>query len=206
MIVTVEYRTTGAPPPTWFIDEMMARVDCPYYVGLLSAAALYGAAHHQPQEFQVVAAQQLRPASAGRTRIRFFAKRGAAATPTRTMNTPAGIVRVSTPEATALDLARYVAGAGYLSNVATVLADLAEQIDPDKLVDLARADGELAAAQRVGYLFDLVGANETVGPLAAWVASCDPRQVPLRPDQPSNGVPRDSRWRVLVNEVVEADA
>lgn len=34
----------------------------PYYVGLLSAAALHGAAHHQPQEFQVVTNKQFRPA------------------------------------------------------------------------------------------------------------------------------------------------
>ena len=45
-----------------------------------------------------------------------------------------------TPEATALDLLRYVATAGYLSNVATVLHELAEACDAGRPADpLARA-------------------------------------------------------------------
>jgi predicted transcriptional regulator of viral defense system len=54
VIVPIEYRHAGAPPPSWFIDELMKFCGRRYYVGLLSAAALYGAAHQQPQEFQVV--------------------------------------------------------------------------------------------------------------------------------------------------------
>ena len=50
VIVPVEYSSAGAPPPDWFIDDLMAFVEQPYYVGLLSAAALHGAAHHQAQE------------------------------------------------------------------------------------------------------------------------------------------------------------
>ena len=38
------------------------------------------------------------------------------------MKTETGAMRVSTPEATALDLLRYLEGAGHLGNVATVLA------------------------------------------------------------------------------------
>lgn len=55
VIIPLEYREAGAPPPSWFIDELMRFCGRQYYVGLLSAAALYGAAHQQPQEFQVIA-------------------------------------------------------------------------------------------------------------------------------------------------------
>src|SRR3990172_3719807 len=99
VIVPVEYREAGAPPPTWFLDDLMKFHGQPYYVGLLSAAALHGAAHHQPQEFQVVTNVQVRPAVAGRARLRFFPKRHIQHAPTMAMKTETGAMRVSTPEA-----------------------------------------------------------------------------------------------------------
>ena len=54
VIVPLEYRATGAPPPSWFSDNLMRHLGRPYYVGVLSAAALHGAGHQQPQEFQVM--------------------------------------------------------------------------------------------------------------------------------------------------------
>ena len=95
-----------------------------YYVGLLSAAALHGAAHQAPHEFQVVTDKPTRAMVLGNARIFFITKKGMANTPTVPIKTPTGDVRVSTPEATALDLVRYPQHAGSLSNVATVLADL----------------------------------------------------------------------------------
>jgi predicted transcriptional regulator of viral defense system len=75
VIVPLEYSVAGAPPPSWFVDDLMNFEKARYYVGLLSAAALYGAAHQQPQEFHIVTDKQLRPTTAGRSRLRFFAER-----------------------------------------------------------------------------------------------------------------------------------
>ncbi len=55
LIVDPEYRELGALPPAAWIDDLMTFHGTPYYVGLLSAASLHGAAHQQPMEFQVVA-------------------------------------------------------------------------------------------------------------------------------------------------------
>ena len=52
-IIPVEYESTGSLPPEWIIHDLMARLGIPYYIGLLSAAALHGAAHQAPQIFQV---------------------------------------------------------------------------------------------------------------------------------------------------------
>jgi len=60
-------------------------------------------------------------------------------------------MRVSTPEATALDLVRYVGHAGQLGNVASVLSELSERIDPVRLVEAARAEVELSIVQRLGF-------------------------------------------------------
>jgi predicted transcriptional regulator of viral defense system len=206
VIVPIEYRDAGAPPASWLIDPLMRFHGHPYYVALLTAAALHGAAHQQPQEFQVVTDTQLRPAVAGRARIRFFRKRRLARTPTTSLKTETGTMIVSTPEATALDLLRYLAPPGQLGDVATVLAGLAERLDGQRLAEAAKADGDLPTAQRLGYLLALVGAGEVAAGLAAWIAAERARLVPLRADRSARRGHKDPRWRVIVNEKVEAEA
>jgi hypothetical protein len=166
---------------------------------------LHGAGHQQPQEFQVVTDVQQRPAAAGRGRMRFFRKLALSSVPVVEVRTETGSMRVSTPEATALDLLRYLDAAGQVNHVATVLADLAEAMDPDRLLDAARLEQNVPNAQRLGFLLDLVGAGDMGAPLAEWVAERRPRYLALRPDRPLDHAVRDPRWRVLVNATVEAD-
>jgi predicted transcriptional regulator of viral defense system len=205
VIVPLEYASAGAPPPSCFIDELMRVQGRPYYVGLLSAAALHGAAHQQPQEFQVVSDRVARVALAGRSRIRFFVKKTVGTTPVVPIKTETGTMLVSTPEATAVDLVRYACGAGFLDNVATVLGDLAEKIDAEALVDAARKEGELAHVQRLGFLLDLVAGHDLTTPLAKWLGEQQPRATPLRAGRSSKGARKDERWLVLVNHEVEVD-
>ncbi len=57
VIVPPEYRSLGCLPADQFIPALMKRQDMSYYTGLLSAAQYHGAAHHRPQEYQVMVAK-----------------------------------------------------------------------------------------------------------------------------------------------------
>ena len=115
-----------------------------------------------------------------------------------------GPIRVSTPEATALDLVRYMPGAGHIDNAATVLSELSEAIDSAKLLELAKVT-EIPYVQRLGYLLDLVGWSALADPLAALVDAQRPRAALLRPERPLEDAKRDERWRLLINDVVDPD-
>jgi predicted transcriptional regulator of viral defense system len=205
VIVPMEYRDAGSPPPSWFIDDLMSFLGQPYYVGILSAAALHGAAHQQPQEFQVVTDAQLRPAVAGRSRIRFFQKAHLERTLAVAVKTETGTMRVATAEATSLDLFRYIEGAGHLGHVVTVLAELAERMDPQRLIEAAEAEGEVTSAQRLGHVLAHVGATELAAALSSWIAERRPRYVALRLGRSLRRATKDERFRVLVNEKLEAE-
>lgn len=204
-IVPPEYRASNGLPPTFFIDALMKFIDQPYYVGALSAAALHGAAHQAPQELQVVTTKPLRPLKAGNSRIHFLIKKRLEKTPTQTMKTPMGLVRVSTPEATALDLLRYVRSAGHLDNVATVLIELNEKLHAGKLVEVARVERDLSYAQRLGYLLDRFCDGRHTKLLHTWLWKQDPSLVFLRPDQRKGVTERNDKWQVLVNTEVTPD-
>ncbi len=206
VIVPAEFAIPGSPPADWFIDDLMGYIGHSYYVGLLTAAAYHGAAHQQPQRFQVVAEVPLRPVRVGRVHIAFVKKEGIENWPVERINTSTGTMAISTPEATALDLVRYASVAGHLSNVATVLSELAEKIDPSRLVAVVEATGvEMTVVQRLGYLLDLVEMEDTAAPLAGWVSEQSPRFVLLRPGRAGADAPTDARWRVRVNADVEPD-
>lgn len=159
VIVPPEYRVLGCRPAEHFIDDLMAFINTPYYVGLLSAAQYHGAAHHRPQQFQVIANQKRRPITCGRIKIVFITKKNTEQTPTQNFNTAQGAIAASTPEATAIDMVTYPNRCGGLDNVLTVLTDLVKKMDADKLQKLVSATDEVTWIQRLGYLLDLLKAN-----------------------------------------------
>jgi len=206
VIVPLEYQAASGPPASWFIHDLMAAMQLPYYVGLLTAAAQHGASHQQPQEFQVITDKSVRPLTVGRTRIRFFASKYAASAAVASIKTPTGIMRVATPETTAVDLVRFVKAAGYMDNVATILAELSPSLDPKKLVAAVRLVNDVPNAKRLGYLLDHVRARRLSEPIHAWVERQPSRPVPLRSGRSVKDAPEDRRWHVLVNQPIEVEA
>lgn len=206
VIVPVEYRTSGILPPDWFINDLMRFVGQPYYVGLLSAAELHGAAHQRPQAFHVITSKPMRAVEVAGLRIRFFKKTDLAATPLMPKRTFTGDIQVSTPAATALDLVAYERSIGGLNRVLTVLQELGESIERADLVKAAQASQRLAHIQRVGWLLDKAGHEPVTGKLLEWLMQQRGRKpVPLAQAQPAKGQPRDPKWNVIVNVTVEGD-
>ncbi len=202
VIVPLEHRSAGAPPPSWYTDDLLRHADVEGYVGLLSAAALHGASHHAPQVWQVVVDRQLRPITVGRSRWQFVYKSGLAGTPIVRRQTETGHMAVSTPEVTALDLVWYVDAVGGVDAVATVLAELGEALDGDALAKAA-ARFPRTVSQRLGWLLDRVGHARHTGPLHDALGRAA-EATELWPALVAETAP-DERWRVRVARDVEVD-
>jgi len=205
IIVPLEYRTRGVLPPEWFVRELMQFMKLDYYVGLLSAAAIHGAAHQQPQEFDVVIPQFQRDIRIGNLSVRFFKKAHLLSTPVVETKTSTGFVRVSDPESTAIDLVTYEARIGGLSRVVTVLQELAESLKADAIVRAAAAEKSIAPVQRLGYLLEKIGHGKLTSPLEEWVSSHHPRPAPLQAGISRKGSQRNSKWNILVNTDLEGE-
>ena len=137
-------------------------------------------------------------------RVEFIFRKNAAKIPTEPRNTPAGILKIATPEATALDLIGYVRHCAGLDNVATVLAELEEKIDAGRLLEMAELS-PIAWVQRLGYLIELVGAHEKAEGIAGYIKEKRPVRTPLAPAHGIKRARMESRWRVFVNAQVEPD-
>lgn len=206
VILPVEYRTVGAPPASWFIDDLMRFEQVPYYVGMLSAASLHGASPQAVQEFQVVVPEQRRSIRAGRLRIRFIVRSDHQNAATEQRQTPTGSMCIATPEQTALDVVGYPQASGGWDNVASVIRDLAPAIDPGELGKLARSQGDTRPVQRLGYLFEAIAhAEEPARALAGALATRAPRYVALEPKADTHGAKRNEHWHLLINRAIETD-
>lgn len=71
MIVPPEYHHFGSLPPHWIVDPYMKYLKHDYYIGLLSAASLYGTTQQQPMTFQVLTDKPMRPIKLERGGIEF---------------------------------------------------------------------------------------------------------------------------------------
>jgi predicted transcriptional regulator of viral defense system len=207
VIVPTEYQAAGSPPVTWYIDALMQDSKQNYYVSLLSAAALHGAAHQQPQVFQVITSHALRPIAVGRTRIQFLTKKSITLISHQPVKTYTGYMKVSTPEMTAFDLVRYMKSAGYLSHVATVLSELQEKFDSARFIQLLETENlELPYLQRLGYLLELTKAQEKIlALLKDWINQHAARFIPLRADKTYKNSPKNIDWHLHINEEIESD-
>ena len=204
VVVPLEYREAGCPPASWFIHDLMQFLGQPYYVGLLSAAAIHGAAHQQPMVLQVITDRATRPLRAGRVKVQFHKSRTVERIPVMEAQTETGFMRVATPEATALDLVHFMEASGQISNVATVLAELSERMDASVLVGVADAYA-LPDVQRCGYLLEHLGRYDLTNTLHQRLKKYRYRRVALVPGKGTELAATDARWRIILNERVEAD-
>ena len=213
VVVPPQYASWGAPPPAWYIDALMRHESQAYYVGLLKAAELHGATHQAVMEFQVISAKRFPKIRVGRNLIVFYFRKELEAVTEgiEGRKTDTGTMKLSSAALTALDLLRYPQASGGIDNVATVLSDLGQRIDPEQLAALS-AQVERPVVQRLGHLLEHLGHDALTGPMLKTLQARGSlpwteldRQEARDPDFAPEPRERDPRWRVIVRRVPELD-
>ena len=161
IIVPPEHQPNGSIPAEELVPILMKYLKIDYYVSLLSAAGFHGATHQKPGSFQVITNKRIKhPLKFGQIKLEIIYKKSLANLPLQNFTVATGFLKVATPELTVLDLLHYPTKAGGLNHIATVLAELIEAIDADKLIDLAKKIGEKAWLQRLGYILEKIDAMD----------------------------------------------
>lgn len=211
VITPTHYLKWGAPPPSWYIDAMMADAQRPYYVALLKAAELHGASHQAVMEFQVVTDRQWKAIRAGRSKLAFYFRKDMKSIEhaIEQRKTDTGSMRLSSPALTALDLVRYPHASGGVDRIASVINELANAIDPTQLDSLA-PQFERSVIQRLGYILDHLQHHEVASSLEKHVQTGNLPWVELEPKEASAMTSseereRNLRWHIIVRRLIEVD-
>jgi predicted transcriptional regulator of viral defense system len=208
VIVPPEYKVKGIIPTSFYVYDLMNFLNRDYYVGLLNAAAYHGAAHQQPQNYSIVTEGiALRPIRRDQVEINFYIKKTWNKKDVIKKKVDTGYINVSSLELTALDLVSYYNEVGGLNRVATVIEELKETIQADKLVETAIQYNETSAVQRLGYLLEhVLEENEISDALYNYLGQIEFYPILLRtPKKKPENMITGNRWKVVPNVEIEAD-
>jgi predicted transcriptional regulator of viral defense system len=205
VIIPPEYSSAGMLPANLFIDDLMHSINKDYYVALLSAAALHGAAHQQPMEYFVITERPaIRNIRTNKLVINFLVKKQWSQDDVIKKNTDAGYINVSSPELTALDLLYYNTKIG-INRAFTVLQELQESMNSSRLLKTAKQYPQTAAIQRLGYILDReLKMGQLSEPLSKALNGRECFLTSLVANKPKKGV-TDNKWKIIVNSEVEGD-
>lgn len=209
VIIPVQYVLRGSVPATYYIDQLMAYLSKPYYVCMLSAAELLGAAHQRPQQFSVMTTfPKRRVVSTRNVIIDWFYREGLPEDALITKNTETGTIRISNPLLTAADLVQYQQHVGGLSRVATILEELSEQINIKSQFASLASFVKKVTWQRLGYILEhVVEENELADELYEQIRNIPGSlmYMPLSTSAEDNTSERNSRWKININVQIEKD-
>jgi predicted transcriptional regulator of viral defense system len=207
LIIPPEYSSQKTLPLSYFIDDLMKFLERDYYVGLLTAAMYHGAAHQQPQTHYVISEPpSLRPIKNRQQSIVFCLKRNWKSDHITQQKTDAGYIQISSPELTALDLVFYSDRIGGINRTATVLSELALELEADTLAKTADNFPQTTTLQRLGYLFENVLQETTLaGSLHSALINRKYYPTKLNPAKDSPNQKAPNRWKIIPNMILEID-
>jgi predicted transcriptional regulator of viral defense system len=183
VLVPLQDATAGAPPLEAWLDAYLSKtLGLPYYVGLLSAAEVYGASPQAVMVTHVMTSRARRPVQVGRHQLVFLKRTRIPEMPIRWHETPQGRFKVSTPELTALDLVSRQQVAGGMARVADVLQLLVPDMTAEGLTTALNATHETPNAQRLGALLSQLDQPVLTNLVADWLGNRRTRRIPFTMD------------------------
>ena len=209
-IVPMQFRDRGIVPPYNYIGQLMKYLGKPYYISLLSAGVLLGAAHQRPQRLMVTTEKPFINIGNSEIQIVWNYRPSVPLEMLNTTNSDTGPILYSNSELTAVDLVQYNHLIGGLSVASTVLSELIEKIDfaqfKTRLADITSVPTLL----RLGYILENILESPEQADIIYYIIGKDKiertRYVPLATSKPvTDSMERDKRWKLIVNDNIDPD-
>lgn len=206
VIVPVHYQLKGVIPPSYYIDNLMQYLDKPYYISLLSAAAMHGAAHQRTMYTQIMTVPPRKNETRKNPLLDWNYRQNIPTEFLLSKNAEMGVLWVSSLELTAIDLVQFAHNIGGYQRAATVLAELCVELNMEKLVAILPYT-TIATIQRLGYLLEYV-LEESLLANELYNKILQPNQLKsilLDTKQAKNPNNTPNRWHVNANVEIEID-
>jgi predicted transcriptional regulator of viral defense system len=208
-VVPIQFKDRGIVPPYNYITQLMRHLGRPYYISLLSAGVLHGAAHQRPQRMSIMTVPPRITFSKNSNESLLWNYR--TQIPDELLDhtrSDTGVILYSNAELTAVDLVQYSHLAGGLSAAATVIEELTEKTDFSRQGEALLSATTFPTLQRLGYILDVVlGQHRQADEILHLLQphSKDLKYRALSADRPSDNAVRDKKWKLIINQVIEPD-
>lgn len=209
VIIPPQYAAKNIVPPVYYIEQLMTFLRKPYYICLLNAAELLGAAHQRPQKFSVMTIFPKSSVSETKNNLlEWLYRKSVPEKFLKTRNSETGVITFSNPELTAIDLVQYEQYAGGLARVATILEELIEQTDFSKAMEGLFENTTVPTIQRLGFILENVLNERAQADMLYQQLQMYGKRlsyVLLSSRHPAQEDSRDNRWKIYINTNIETD-
>jgi predicted transcriptional regulator of viral defense system len=204
-VLPPSYQQFGTLPMYSYIDHLMLSLGKSYYVGLLTAASLHGAAHQSPMtEYVVTQYPAPRNIVNKQMKLYFIGKKELISDGIVQKKGEAGNFSVSSPELTAFDLLDQIRRFG-LDHITTVLQELHEVMKVSALKKIAVLNNNTANIQRLGYILENFCENQKLADtLHRILAKRHCSYIPLSPVKKRVGN-YNNKWKLIINTEIDPD-
>jgi predicted transcriptional regulator of viral defense system len=209
VIIPTQYALKGIVPAHYYINQLMRYLGKPYYISLLSAAELHGAAHQRPQKLYVTTQYPVISTSQKRNnQLIWIYRKSIPDSLLERRNSETGTITFSGPELTAVDLIQNERHIGGLSRAAEVLTELCEKTDFSNSAETLFPYVTVSAIQRLGYILEnVIEETEQADILFEQLKQYGKRlnYIPLSHRTLSKLGKRNARWNIIINTQLELD-
>lgn len=209
VIIPPHYAAKRIVPPLYYIEQLMSYLNKPYYISLLNAAEILGAAHQRPQTVSVTTVEPKPSVSSTKNNSLVWVYRKEIPSDfLLSKNSETGVIHYSNAELTSIDIVQYEQHIGGLSRAATILDELTDKMDfrgaSEKLFNYT----SIATIQRLGYILEKVLGRDEIAEIVYTELKLYAKRfrfVPLSTHRPDADAEKDTRWKVNINTIIETD-
>lgn len=207
--VPISFKEKGIVPPYNYIGQLMTHLNKPYYISLLSAGVLNGAAHQRPQRMSITTVlPKISNSKDYNPSLVWSFRKEIPEDFLLETNSDTGIILYSNPELTAVDLVQYNSLIGGLSVASTIIEELAEKLDFEKFGDKIKKITTYPTLQRLGYILDIILGQQELADSIYKILQPNFKDIKYRPlstDKPTAGYEKNTKWKVIINQEIETD-
>lgn len=210
VIVPPQYAVDLKVPAYFYIDQLMSYIGKPYYLSLLTAGVLWGAAHQRPQRTSVMTIPPRARTSTSRNDDLLWTYRSYIPEEfLKRKNSETGTILYSNAELTSIDLVQFEHLIGGLSRAATILSELVENTNYSN----AATSGlfsltTIPTIQRLGFVLDEIleeaeQADMMYNQLIQYAPNYTYQFLSRRSPHKKDNC--NKRWKIFVNTFIEPD-
>ncbi len=207
LIIPPRYSRQGQIPIQLYIEKLFKYLNKSYYLGFYTAAKFHGASHQQSQkEYVMIQTPSLPDINKNSIDIRFFTTTTLTNKNIIEKKSDAGIFKISSPILTAVDLIHHQTKLGGLNRMLAIIEELSEEINEIDLTELLTWYPHKSTLQRLGFILELVEADEKlIKILSKYFERDNYYPVLLSPRSSEKPGAVNNKWKVAINIKLESD-
>lgn len=207
LIIPPRYSNSQKLPLPLYAEKLFKYLNRKYYVGLYSAAKIYGASHQQVhRDYIIIETPKLNTIKKKNFDVQFHTASHWPKNNIDKRRSDAGTYEVSSPTLTFIDLIHHHTKIGGLNRMLASLEELTEELKEDDFQSLLDWYGNRSCLQRTGFLLDeLLGSNSFSELIFQKLNQKPFYPVLLSPKQDEKPGSVGNRWKIDVNLKLESD-